>query len=128
MNGPVELKKLDSLNSLEEALVILNLLIAKIQEMEARESVRDVGIIEEIAHFRKETGAGFTQLRNETREGFEELESKVDENTLAVKSLENVMKSVDKGMKSLNKGMQSLDKGMKGDTGGGGDAGYVYIF
>ena len=86
----VNLPKPDELNinSLEESVEIIRLLLLKIKEIEEWESNRDRGLVEEIIHLRQETREGFSAVDKR----FEKLEDKVDENTLAVKSLQTVMK------------------------------------
>ena len=86
----VNLPKPDELNinSLEESVEIIRLLLLKIKEIEEWEPIRDRGLVEEIIHLRQETREGFTAVDKR----FEKLEDKVDENTLAVKSLQTAMK------------------------------------
>ena len=85
----VNLPKPDELNinSLEESVEIIRLLLLKIKEIEEWAN-RDRGLVEEIIHLRQETRVGFSAVDKR----FEKLEDKVDENTLAVKSLQTVMK------------------------------------
>ena len=84
----VKLPKSDELNitTVEEAAHVIKLLLLKIQEIEHHEPIRDQGLVEEIIHLRQETREGFDSLGNR----FISLENKVDQNTLAIRSLEKM--------------------------------------
>ena len=118
----IVLKKVESLDSLEDTKTQINLLIDKFNEIEERKSVRDVGMFEEISHFRRESREGLQRLERkfdglesklgnvESKLGnvenkFEDLESKVDANTLAVQSLEKVTQG---GFDNIGKLLQEI--------------------
>ncbi len=92
-----ELPKIENLkiSSLEEATEIIKLLILKIRNIEDREPIRDQGLVEEIMH-----------LRTEVNTRFIELEGKVDENTLAIKSLESKFDQMHETMKDQSTQMK----------------------
>ncbi|MBF0289742.1 MAG: hypothetical protein HQM14_18165 [SAR324 cluster bacterium] len=83
------------ISSLEDASSIIKLLILKVNEMEKREPIRDQGLVEEIIH-----------LRTEMNTRFIDLEGKVDENTLAVKSLEIKFDQMHETMKGQGEQMK----------------------
>ena len=120
----IVLKKVESLDSFDDAKTQLNLLIDKFNEIEERKSVRDVGMFEEISHFRRESREGLQRLERkfdglesklgnvESKLGnlenkFEDLESKVDANTLAIQSLEKVTQG---GFDNIGKLLQEISK------------------
>ena len=120
----IVLKKVESLDSFDDAKTQLNLLIDKFNEIEERETVRDVGMFEEISHFRRESREGLQRLERkfdglesklgnvESKLGnlenkFEDLESKVDANTLAIQSLEKVTQG---GFDNIGKLLQEISK------------------
>jgi predicted nuclease with TOPRIM domain len=120
----IVLQKVESLDSLEDTKTQLNLLIDKFNEIEERETVRDVGMFEEISHFRRESREGLQRLERkfdglesklgnvESKLGnlenkFEDLESKVDANTLAIQSLEKVTQG---GFDNIGKLLQEISK------------------
>ncbi len=111
-----ELPKTENLkiSTLEEAADIIKLLILKINEMEDREPIRDQGLVEEIIHLRTEMNAGFVGLRTEMNTRFVELEGKVDENTLAIKSLGGKFDQMHETMKSMETEMKGMGDQMKG--------------
>ncbi len=63
------------------------------------------GLVEEIIHLRKETHHGFQDLRKEISHRFENMEDKLDENTLAVQALETIMKG---GFDNVGKVLQEI--------------------
>lgn len=89
-----------SVMSHEETSMLLRLLVTKINEIEEREPERDRGLAEEILHLRKETREGFENIDQR----FEKLETKVDQNTLAIKSLEQVTGEKFSSLESVMKG------------------------
>ncbi len=118
----IVLQKVESLDSLEDTKTQINLLIDKFNEIEERETVRDVGMFEEISHFRRESREGLQRLERkfdglesklgnvESKLGnvenkFEDLESKVDANTLAIQSLEKVTQG---GFDNIGKLLQEI--------------------
>lgn len=96
-----------NLESFKDAEKIIKLLLLKIQEMEERESTRDQGIFEEILFQAKDTNKKI----EDTNRKIEALEDKVDQNTLAIKSLEMVTV---KGFKNMNSEISGMRKEMSG--------------
>ena len=96
-----------NLESFKDAEKIIKLLLLKIQEMEERESTRDQGIFEEILFQAKDTNKKI----EDTNRKIEALEDKVDQNTLAIKSLEMV---TIKGFKNMNSEISGMRKEMSG--------------
>ena len=101
----IVLKKVESLDSLEDTKTQLNLLIDKFNEIEERKSVRDVGMFEEISHFRRESREGLQRLERK----FEGLESKLGNVENKLGNLENKLGNVDDKLGNVDDKLGNVD-------------------
>jgi chromosome segregation ATPase len=101
----IVLQKVESLDSLEDTKTQLNLLIDKFNEIEERETVRDVGMFEEISHFRRESREGLQRLERK----FEGLESKLGNVENKLGNLENKLGNVDDKLGNVDDKLGNVD-------------------
>ena len=101
----IVLKKVESLDSLEDTKTQINLLIDKFNEIEERKSVRDVGMFEEISHFRRESREGLQRLECK----FEGLESKLGNLENKLGNLENKLGNVEDKLGNVDDKLGNVD-------------------